>query len=160
MVNVQNKLFFERNRLFQGSLVWSQHIQYVTIICQCCQTATHRCQRLKRLSNQPFTRFIQFLKEWHIMTPSSSWRSCHPSLRTHVWWAHTGFISCHETVWEPVSPQYSGTFHTLYVCVLQFGERDYIQIKTVCPNNHKPTQLHDNNTTTMIIKCILYSAII
>lgn len=33
MINVQKNLFFERNRLFQGSLVWSQHIQYVTIIC-------------------------------------------------------------------------------------------------------------------------------
>ncbi len=58
-------------------------------------------------------------------------------------------------VWESVSPQYSGTFHTLYVCVLQFGERDYIQtiVQSVAHRQRKSAlipETHDNNTTTMI----------
>lgn len=72
------KQIFDRNRLFQSILLWRRHMQYVTIICQCSQTATHRCQRLKHSNHQPFTCFIQFLKEWHITTPSSSWWSRHP----------------------------------------------------------------------------------
>ncbi len=59
-------------------------------------------------------------------------------------------------VWESVSPQYSGTFHTLYVCVLQFGERDYIQtiVQSVAHRQRKSaliTETHDNNTTTTMI---------